>query len=421
VDTYNTLAGSVLSEKEISDMWGFKRFVKNAVDEGFFYDLLTTTKPVGPTICYKNREMINFASINILDLHNEQDVLQHFYAACGTYGLTTGGSRVTQGVCQAHADMEQELCRFTGKERALSFASGLLANIGFVNAMTSKFNFSPTCNINNSDTIFVMDRDCHWSLWKAASHLEFGEQLFAFKHNNVKDLNRVLAKIHKSHKKVIVVFESVYSADGSVAPMEGILDTCEKYNALSFVDDANGFLIYGPENRLFAKEFAAMKRATFVMVSFSKAVGLEGGAIAGPKEYIHGFEVLSGTSLFTAAIQPPTASTIQYIMLKLKAHPEIMDHYLVRSLKLRQDLEDRGFVLNDTPSYIISVMIGNDEKAVRVYDEFLQAGFIVPMFRYPAVKPDHALIRIMINAHHTEEQLDKLVSVLERLKAKYEF
>lgn len=403
------------------DVWGFQSFVENAVDEGFFYDLLTTTKPVGATICYKNQEMINFASINILDLHNEPDVLDYFHDACSKYGLTTGGSRVTQGICQAHADMENALCQLTGKERSISFASGLLANIGFINAMSSKFHFSATCNIDNSDTVFILDRDCHWSLWKAASHLQFGKQLFAFRHNDVNDLNKTLAKLHKKHKKIVVVFESVYSADGSIAPIGEILDACEKYEALSFVDDANGFLIYGPESRLFSKEFAAMKRATFIMVSFSKAVGLEGGAISGPAEYIHGFEVLSGTSLFTAAIQPPTASTIQYIMDKLTKQPEIMDSYLSRSLKLRQTLEDKGFILNDTPSYIISVMIGNDEKAVHVHDEFLQEGLIVPMFRYPAVKPDHALIRIMINAHHTEEHIQKLVSVLENVKMKYQF
>jgi len=404
-----------------AELWGFENFVESAVDEGFFHELLTTTKPVGPTICYEDKEMINFASINILDLHHEKDVLDHFHNACGTYGLTTGGSRVTQGVCEAHLAMENELCHITGKERSISFASGLLANVGFINAMTSKFNFSPTCNINNSDTVFILDRDCHWSLWKAASHLEFGKQLFAFRHNKAEDLERVLAKVSQKHEKIVVVFESVYSADGSIAPIGQILDTCEKYNALSYVDDANGFLIYGPENRLFAEEFAAMRRATFVMVSFSKSIGLEGGAIAGPKEYIHAFEVLSGTSLFTAAIQPPTASTIHYIMKKLQKQPEIMDDYLKRSLDLRQRLEEKNFTLSPVPSYITSVLIGNDEKAVHVYDAFLQAGLIVPMFRYPAVKPDHALIRIMLNAHHTAEHIDKLISVLEHLKFKYQF
>ena len=416
-----TASGKSLSQEEVNARFGFDQFVTNAVNEGFFHELLTTTKPVGPTICYDNTEMINFASINILNLHQDPDVLSHFQNACRTYGLTTGGSRVTQGVCKAHVEMENELCRLTGKERAISFASGLLANIGFINAMSSKFSFSPTCNIDNSDTIFILDRDCHWSLWKATSHLKFGKQLFVFRHNDANDLDTILAKLTRHHSKIVLVFESVYSADGTIAPMEALLDVCEKYKALSFVDDANGFLIYGPKQRLFAHEFEALKRATFVMVSFSKAVGLEGGAIAGPQAFIHSFEVLSGTSLFTAAIQPPTASTIKYIMEKLVAHPEIMDNYLQRVMDLRNRLQAKGFRLSETPSYITSILIGNDEKAVHVQRAFLEHGFIVPMFRYPAVKPDHALIRILLNAQHTDEQLSRFIDVLEQLKLKYDF
>lgn len=404
-----------------ADKWGFASFVGSALEEGFFHDLLKTNKPVGPTIGYGDRDMVNFASINILNTHQEPDVLAHFHESCEKYGLVTGGSRVTQGVCDAHVQMEEELCNITGKERGISFASGLLANIGFVQAMTSQFSFSPTCNIDNRETVFILDRDSHWSLWKAVSHLKFGKQLFVFKHNDADDLEKILKKVSLKAKKIVVVFESVYSADGSVAPIGKLLDLCEGYDALSYVDDANGFLIYGPENRPFAKEYKALQRATFIMVSFSKSIGMEGGAIAGPAEYIHAFEVLSGTSLFTAAIQPPTASTIHYVMKKLIADPSIMDNYLERSGKIRQELLDIGCQLNDTPSYITSVFIGNDEKAVAVWQDFFELGFTVPVFRYPAVKPDQALMRIMLNSHHTEEQINSLLDTLRLLKQRHNF
>ncbi|WP_196592662.1 aminotransferase class I/II-fold pyridoxal phosphate-dependent enzyme [Pectinatus sottacetonis] len=414
--------GNALTEQKNNlNLWGFNNFTNAAISEGFFHDVLTTTRPVGPTITYDDEEYINFASINILDLHQTSDVMDHFHRAADIYGLTTGGSRVTQGICKAHKEMEAKLCQITGKERAISFASGLLANIGFINAMSCKFHFSPTCNINNDDAVFVFDRDCHWSLWKAASHLKFGSQLFAFRHNDTADLKKLLQRLSPVHKKIIVVFESVYSADGSIAPMKKIFDICEAYNTLTYVDDANGFLIYGSKQRLFSEEFSQIGRATFNMVSFSKAVGMEGGAISGPEKFIHAFEVLSGTSLFTAAIQPPTASTITYIMEKLTKQPKIMDEYLNRSLTLRKRLLDKNFLLNPDSSYIISIIIGQDEKAVNVYKEFLQEKMIVPMFRYPAVKPDHALIRIMLNAHHTPAQIDSFIHVLERLQKKYNF
>lgn len=408
-------------KRGLDEIWGLERFRKGTMEEGFYHEVLATMKPVGPTVSYHNEECVNFASINILDTHQEADVMAHFHQACDIYGLTTGGSRVTQGISKANLDMEKAVCRVTGRERAISFASGLLANIGFLNAMSCKFQFSSTCYIDNSDAVFVLDRDCHWSLWKGVSHLRFGRQLFYFQHNNVADLEQVLKRLSQRHKKIVVVFESIYSADGSIAPMQGILDACEKYHAVSYADDANGFMIYGPQQRPFAKEFAELKRANFVMMSFSKGVGLEGGAIVGDDAPINTFEVLSGTSLFTAAIQPPTASTIQYIIEKLTAQPSIMDTYLQRSLALRKQLEEMQLTLNQDPSYIISVMIGNDEKAVNVYDNFLKEHMIVPMFRYPAVKPGHALIRIMLNAHHTQEQVEHLLKVMGNLKKKYQF
>ena len=404
-----------------ADVWGFDDFIDATWAGGYSHEVFTTSKPAGPTVVYGNDEFVNFAGINILDLHQTKDVLDHFHKAADKYGLTTGGSRVTQGVCEAHKEMEDKLCRLTGRERSISFASGLLANVGFINAMSCRFRFSETCGIDNSDAVFVLDHDYHWSLWKAASHLPFGKQLFAFRHNDPDSLNKILDRLAPDHRKIVVVFESIYSADGSVAPMKALFDTCEAHHALTYVDDANGFMIYGPKQRLFADEFAQMKRADFVMVSFSKAIGLEGGAIAGPEKMVHAFEVLSGTSLFTAAIQPPTASTISYIMDKLTLHPEIMDDYLNRSLVLRKRLEEDGFSLNKVPSYIISVIIGSDEKAEKVYNEFLKEKMVVPIFRYPAVKSNHALIRIMLNAHHTQEQVDHFVSVLRRLKETYQF
>ena len=408
-------------DEKMKELWGITRFVEGTKREGFFHNVLVTTKPIGPVVSYEHVDCINFASINILDLHQEADVMAHFHAAADRYGLTTGGSRVTQGVGAAHKEMEEELCRITGKERAISFASGLLVNIGFINAMSAKFKFSSTCYVDNSDAVFILDRDCHWSLWKGASHLRFGRQLFYFQHNNPQDLAVLLKKLSPKHKKIVVIFESIYSADGSVAPMKELFDLCEQYEAITYVDDANGFLIYGPESRPFSKEFSQLHRADFIMVSFSKSVGMEGGAIVGPETAITAFEVLSGTSLFTAAIQPPTASTITYIMRKLIAQPDIMDTYVRRSLALRQQLEDLNFRLNPDPSYIISVMIGQDEKAVKVYDAFLEAHMIVPMFRYPAVKPGNALIRIMLNAHHTEAQVQHLVEVLVGLQKEYQF
>ena len=402
-----------------STNWGFADFVQAARGDGILYDIPVIQSSVNATVACNQQTCINFASINFLGLQQDPHILAHFARGTHLYGLVTGGSRVTQGVCQPHHEVEEELCRLTGKERAITFASGFLANQGFIHAMSTSYYLSSHCMIDNQDTIFVLDRDCHWSLWKAVERLPYGEQVFAFHHNDARHLNEILSSL--KGKKVVVIFESLYSSDGSVAPVGELLDICEEYDTLSYVDDANGFLVYGPAHRPFAREFSQLRRATFLMVSFAKSVGLEGGAIAGPLHPIMAFELLSGTSAFTAAMQPPTASTVCLIMRKLSEQPELLDRYLERVARFRQQLLAIGCSLAPTPSYITSILIGADEKVKPIRQAFREQGYIVPIFHYPAVKQNQAIIRLILHAHHTDEHIQGFLNILARLKKEYAF
>ncbi|EHP40585.1 5-aminolevulinate synthase [Cupriavidus basilensis OR16] len=367
----------------------------------------------GPNITRDGLPFVNFSGINYLGWQQDKSVLSAFCASVMRYGLSTGGSRATQGVCEPHHRLERILSRHHGKDKTLTFASGMLANMGFINAMTAKFNFSSTSKIDNRDAVLVFDRDCHWSLWKAAAHLKFGERLLAFRHNDVVDLERVLGMV--GDRKAIVVFESVYSSDGSVAPIGEILDVCERTGTLSYIDDANGFMVYGEPQRPFYEAFKHMRRADFIMVSLSKSVGLEGGAISANAEFIDAFEVLSGTSIFTAAMQPATACAAASIIERLQDDPSVMDDYLRRSLDFRQALLDLDLPLNEEASFITSVMIGNDSKAERVREALEEEGFCVPIFRYPAVKRNHALMRLIQHKDHTESDIQRFVGCLATL------
>ncbi len=401
--------------------WDHKKFLDDAEAAGF---LLDNGIPVmegmsGSHIKRNGREMINLSGINFLGLQQEDQFLEYFCQNTRQYGLATGGSRLTQGVSRPHLLLEQKMNEIWQKDYTLTFGTGALANIGFINAMTSAFGFDASVTIDNQDVIFVLDRDCHWSLWNPLAHRKFGSQVFAFKHNDPSSLEQVLKKIKSS--KIIVVFETVYSSDGSVAPVGELIDICERYGALSYVDDANGFMIYGTPNRPFYQEYQALRRATFIMVSFSKAVGIEGGAISGPAEFVKSFEILSGTSLFTATMQPPTAATNLEIIQHLENNPQIMDNYLKRCSKLRETLINLGFHLNDVPSYITSIVIGEDEIAEQVRRDLLEMGYCIPVFRYPAVERGKALIRLMINNKHTESDIDGFVKALKKVRKRYQF
>ncbi|MEU6483651.1 pyridoxal phosphate-dependent aminotransferase family protein [Streptomyces sp. NPDC046887] len=390
--------------------WAFAAFVEaNTHDTA--YRPPVVDGPVGPTIVRGGRELVNFASISFLDLERHIPVRRHFAEGALAHGLSTSGSRMTQGICRPHQVLEETIARRTGKERAISFATGLLANIGFVNAMSSSAHFDTGIEVRNHDTVFVVDRDVHWSVWKGLEGLGYGRNVHAFRHNDVSDLARILDRVRAG--KTVVIAESIYSADGTMGPITEILDECDRHGAISMIDDANGFMVYGPEHRPYAREAAAIReRADFVMVSLSKAIGLEGGAIAGPAAAIDAFELLSGTSMFTAAIQPPTAHAATRTIEALAADPAIVDDYLAHAARLRRQMHEAGTATTPTESYMLSVPIGNDAAALQMREWFVADGYLVPVFSYPAVSRNQAMLRLFPHAGHTEEQLDGFLRTL---------
>lgn len=398
--------------------WQFKEFAEGLRRFGVTKVPFAEGMSGIPEVAMDGRNLVNFAPVNFLNLHSRPDVMEHFVDAARTYGLATGGARISQGVTRPHMDMEDELCRILGKERAISYATGMVANVGFIHAMSNRQAWSDDMQIDHTDVVFVFDRDNHWSLWKAAEKLEYGKQLFSFKHNNVEHLETILKRLRG--KRVVVVFESVYSVDGSVAPMHEIVDVCERYGALSYVDDANGFLVYGEKHRPFAEEYAGMLRATFIMVSLKKSVGLEGGMIAGPNDAIWAMEALGMASVFTAQVQPPTAATAAYSMnLLTQKEPQIIDNYLTKVADFRQLLIDEGFRLNQTPSIMTSIDVGPESKGMAIRDAFLERGYRVPVYLFPAARRNHATMRLILNATHTDEHILGFLDLMKEFRGEF--
>jgi 8-amino-7-oxononanoate synthase len=399
--------------------WGFSEWVDAGRRSNEIYDPPVLNGSNGAIADVEGRKLVNFSGIDFLGWQHDPDVLADFTAAAADYGLITGGSRMSAGVSHPHRDVESLLCEITGKDRALTFASGMLANVGFVNAMSARFTFASGHTVDNTDTVLVLDRDSHWSMWKAAEKFDVGLNLLAFRHNDTAHLRKTLETVRD--KRVVVGFETVYSADGTIAPIGEILDLCEEFGAVSYADDANGFMIYGNGQRRFAQEYADLRRVTFLMTSFSKSVGLEGGAIVGPADAMQAFETLSGTSIFTAAIQPPTASAIAHVLRRMLRDPTVIGNYLDRVDCLRSKLTEIGCTINPTPTHVICIAIGSDEVAAQLRLDFVERGYLVPIFRYPAVKENSAIIRLMLNARLSQEHVDGFVDTLAELKNRYGF
>ncbi|ONH49611.1 aminotransferase class I/II [Frankia sp. CcI49] len=399
--------------------WGFSEWIAQTRRTGEFIDTPELDGVNDAVISVDGRPMVNFSGIGILGWQHDPEVRRVFAAAAAEYGLVVGGSRLVQGLSRPHLELERLVAEITGKEKALTFATGLLANFGFVHAMKARFSFADEPGVNNADMVLVLDRDSHWSMWKAADGFKYGRNLFDFEHNDVAELRKLLAEL--GDRRVVVGFETVYSSDGSMAPVGEILDACEEFGAVSFVDDANGFMAYGNGGHRFAAEYEALRRATFRMVSFGKAVGLSGGAVVGPADAIDAFRFLSGTSIFTTNIQPPTAQAITHVLERMRRDPSVMERYLDRIDRLRERLIAVGCTINSTPTFVTSIAVGSNETAVRVRRDFLERGYLVPMFVYPAVRRNEAVIRLLVNNRLSDEQLDGFVETLAELRTIHGF
>ncbi|MCP3426053.1 aminotransferase class I/II-fold pyridoxal phosphate-dependent enzyme [Rothia sp. AR01] len=399
--------------------WNAQDFVNGVNAAGLSAHPPVLDSPSGAVVHSAGRRFVNFAGCSLLGMQYQKAVIDQFQESATRYGLATGGSRLVQGALRPHIELEELVARRTGKDSALTYASGMLANLGFIHAMGGSLRISPELSWDHDDVVFILDQKSHWSLWKAVDGLGFGRRVFAFRHNDLVSLERRLRALEG--RRVVIVFESVYSDDGSIAPIQGIVDLARRFEALTYVDDANGFLAYDSSHERFGQEFAALADVTFHMVSLSKAVGLEGGAIAGPSDYIEVLGWLSGTSSFTATILPPAAAAACEAIRHIENDPSVLHRFHSRSETLRASLEQRGFTLNSTPSYITTVHIGSDEHAEQVRRLAAEGGYLVPIFRYPAVRRGHAGLRLIPTADHTEQQIRDFTDALEGIRRRVGF
>ncbi|MDO5286445.1 MAG: pyridoxal phosphate-dependent aminotransferase family protein [Actinomycetia bacterium] len=373
----------------------------------------------GARVRIGGEEFLNFASCSLLGLHVYPGVLHAFQAAATDFGLATGGSRLIQGRLEPIEQLESLVATSCDKEAAITFASGLLANMGFTHTFGHSVQASSSLRLDLDKTIFVMDRDSHWSVQKSVEPMRRNRRVYRFRHNDMDHLSEILRKL--SGQQIIILFESIYSVDGSVAPIREIIRLAQEHGALTYVDDANGYQIYGSSTRPFYAEFQALNSVDFRMISFSKAVGVEGGAIASSAQNVEALEWLSGTSSFTATILPPAAAAAMAAVGLIQGSPDLVDNYLAKCHDLRSRLAACGFQLNACASYITNVMIGDDAVAEAVRREFLQEKILVPVFRYPASPRGQAGLRLIPSALHTDEDISRFIETLVRLRGVYGF
>jgi len=360
---------------------------------GLLRSLRPLDSPAGPRVRREGRELWNFASNDYLGLAAHPALAHAFIEGIQRFGAGAAASRLVSGTLPPHHALEEELAAAKGSGAALLFSSGFATATGSLPALAGKHD------------VLVLDKLCHACLIDGARLS--GATIRVFPHNDVAKLDRLLAGIRarQPQARVIVVTESVFSMDGDLCPLAGIVEAKDRHGALLFLDEAHAFGVLGPAGMGLAAELGLQPRVDFQMGTFSKAAGLSGGYLACAADWRD--LLVNRARSFIYSTAPPPAL----------AHAARASLALIRSAEgdaLRRELRARiDALVPGHPSPVIPRILGESEAALAAAERLDRLGFLVPAIRYPTVPRGTARLRISLSAAHPAAAVDELRAALD--------
>lgn len=354
---------------------------------------------VGNRIKVKDRSMIMVGSNNYLGLADHPKAKQAAREAVDRYGVGTCGSRFLTGTIDLHEKLEERLAKFMKREAALTFSTGYQTNLGIISTIAGK-----------GDDI-IADRMVHASIIDAC-RLSFAT-VHKYKHNSMKDLERILASLGPGAGKLIVV-DGVFSMEGDIVDLPGIIPLAKKYGARVLVDDAHGIGVLGANGRGTAEHFGLEKEVDLVMGTFSKTFASIGGVVVGDRQVISYIKHHARSLIFSAAVTPASVSSVLAILDILETQPELRARLWAITERMRTSFRAMGYDTGSSQTPIIPILIHDDEKCFMLWRLLREEGIFTTPVVYPAVPPGHALIRTSYGAGHTDEELDQVLAAFEK-------
>lgn len=360
--------------------------------------LLTSPQQVEAEI--DGQAMLSFCSNDYLGLANHPDLIEALKEGAERYGVGGGASHLVNGHHLAHEQLEQALARFTGREAALLFSTGYLANVGVIAAL-----------MNRRDTV-LMDKLNHASLIDGAQLSQ--AKFLRYRHNDMTHLGEQLSQ---AQGKALVVTDGVFSMDGDCAPLAEMAELAERHQAWVMVDDAHGFGTLGPQGRgLVAEAGLSSQQVPLVVGTLGKAFGTSGAFVAGDQATIDYLVQFARPYIYTTASSPAVAhATLKAIELVERAD-DARTNLRHRIDQLRTGLTELGYQLMPSHTPIQPILIGENQAALHLSAELEKRGLLVTAIRPPTVPEGTARLRVTLSATHSAEHVNTLLNAFEDLR-----
>jgi glycine C-acetyltransferase len=367
--------------------------------------LKTIQGPSEPVAKVDGREVIILCSNNYLGLTTHPKMKEVAIKAVKEYGVGSGAVRPISGTMDLHMELEKRLAKFKKAEASLTYPTGFQANSGLIPQLVAE-----------SDLI-ISDELNHGSIIDGV-RLGRAERA-VYKHNTMEDLTKVLDEAEKHippYRRILIITDGVFSMDGDMAPLDKIAKLGAEHGAMVYVDDAHGEGVLGENGKGIVSHFHLNHLNVQVeMGTFSKAYGTVGGHISGSLDLVRFAWNKSRTWLLSSSNPPPVvAATIAAIDV-LEKEPQHVKNLWKNTKYFKKAVEDLGYNTGLSQIPIIPLIVGESHTAKALADKLYERGIFVVPIVFPMVAKDKSRIRVQMSAKLTTDQLDKVLSTLDKI------